>query len=330
MLSACIRIDPSANMSLAPLIVADERPEWQQLEVLIAEIQKDLAPGAKVTHNAALWGHDSETDRQIDVLVEQQIGQFPMRIIFDCKDYARPVDVKGIESFAGMVRDVRAHQGCLVSAKGFTASAKKASKKAGISLYSPIDTAPHKWQVRGLALPVLCEFRGAKLGFGIHIAGPFPFAMQNGFFSDMMVHDADGNELGTCFETAITRWNNGEYPIEVGEHDGVPIFPVPTYVDNGHEMQVPVKLTVSLLVEGRRYFGMLPIQEIRGLRDEHTGAVHTNAFKTAVLSTDQVESGWQRLKDGEEPPKPVAMVISGLDCWEIEGKKLNHQTTTGQ
>jgi hypothetical protein len=302
--------------------MADERPEWQQLELLIAEIQKDLAPGAKVTHNATLWGHDSETDRQIDVLVEQQIGQFPMRIIFDCKDYARPVDVKGIESFAGMVRDVRAHQGCLVSAKGFTTSAKKAAKRAGMSLYSPVDTAPHKWQVKGLALPVLCEFRGAKLGFGIQVTGPFPFRMQNGFFSDMLVRDAEGNELGTCVETAITRWNNGEYPIEVGEHEDVQIFPVPTYVENGHGMQVPVTLTVSLLVEGRRYFGMLPIQEIRGLRDEHTGAVHTNAFKTAVLSPDQVESGWQRLKDGEEPPKPAAVVITGLDCWEIEGQKL--------
>ena len=302
--------------------MADERPEWQQLELLIAEIQKDLAPGATVTHNAALWGHDSETNRQIDVLVEQQIGQFPMRIIFDCKDYKVPVDVKGVDGFISMVRDVRAHQGCLVSAKGFTASAKKAAKKAGISLYSPVDTAPHKWQVRGLALPVLCEFRGAKLGFGIQFTGPFPFTMQNGFFSDMMVRDAEGKELGTCFETAITRWNNGDYPTEVGEHEGVPIFPGPTYVDNGHGMQVPVTLTVGLLVEGRRYFGMLGIAELRGLRDEHTGAVHTNAFKTEVLSSDQVESSWQRLKDGEEPPKPVAAVITGLDCWEVEGKKL--------
>lgn len=302
--------------------MADERPDWQQLELLIAEIQKDLAPGATITHNASLWGHDSETNRQIDVLVEQQIGQFPMRIVFDCKDYKVPVDVKGVESFAGMVRDVRAHQGCLVSAMGFSASAKKAAKKAGIALYSPVDTAPHKWQVKGLALPVLCEFRGTKMAFGIQISAPHPFRMGNGFFSDDLVRDSEGNALGTCFEVAITRWNNGEYPTDVGEHEGVPIFSVPTYVDNGYGTQVLATLTVSLLVEGRCYFGMLPIHQIRGLRDEHTGSVVTNAFTTAALSPEQVESSWMRLKDGEHPPKPVAIRITGLDCWEIEGQKM--------
>lgn len=304
------------------LIVADERPEWQQLELLIAEIQKDLAPGAKVTHNAKLWGHDSETERQIDVLVEQQIGQFKMQIVFDCKDYARPVDVKGVESFAGMIRDVRAHQGCLVSAKGFTTSAKKAAKRASISLYSPVDTAPHKWQVKGLALPVLCEFRGASLAFGLSCSGPYPMTLKNCFFSDLTVHDAEGIELGSCLDVAKSRWNDGGLPLEIGEHERIPIFAVPPYVDNGHGMRVPVELTVSLIVTGRRYFGMMPISEIRGLRDEQTGAVVTNAFKAQLLSPVDLENQWKRLKDGEEPPRPVAVEISALDCWELEGQKL--------
>lgn len=75
----------------------DHRPEWLQLETLIADIQQQLAPGAKVTHNATLPGYDSETNRQIDVLVEQSIGQFSMSIVIDCKDYKKPVDVKGVE-----------------------------------------------------------------------------------------------------------------------------------------------------------------------------------------------------------------------------------------
>lgn len=302
--------------------MTDERPEWQQLELLIAEIQKDLAPGAKVTHNATLPGYDSETDRQIDVLVEQQIGQFLMHIVFDCKDYARPVDVKGVESFVGMVNDVRAHQGCLVSAKGFTASAKKAAKRVGIALYSPVDTAPHKWQTRRLAFPVLCEFRSASIAFGIRHSAPVPMRLPNGFFSDMMVRDVEGRELGTCLDVALARWNNGEFPVEIGQHDDVPIFAVPPYVDNGYGTQTPVKLYASLIVTGRRYFGMLPIQEMRGLRDEHTGAVVTNAFKTTVLNPDEVERQWKKLKDGEALPRQVAIQIMGLDCWEIEGQRL--------
>ncbi len=302
--------------------MTDERPEWKQLEVLIAEIQRDLAPGAKVTHNATLPGYDSETDRQIDVLVEQQIGQFPMRIIFDCKDYARPVDVKGVESFIGMIKDVRAHQGCLVSAKGFTASAKKVAKRAGIALYSPVDTAPHKWQTQRLSLPVLCEFRSASMAFGVRYSEPLPMRLPNAFFSDLMVCDVEGRELGTSLDVAMARWNNGEFPVDIGNHNDVPIFTVQPYIDNGYGTQVPVELYVLLIVTGQRYFGMLPIQEIRGLRDEHTGAVVTNAFKTAVLSPEEVESGWKRLNAGEAPPCHVAIEIMGLDCWEIEGQRV--------
>ena len=65
-----------------------EKPEWEQLEHLVAEIQKELAPDSIVTHNAKLPGLHSETQRQIDILVEQNIGQYTMRIVIDCKDYS--------------------------------------------------------------------------------------------------------------------------------------------------------------------------------------------------------------------------------------------------
>ncbi len=296
-------------------------PEWLQLETLIAEIQKQLAPGANVTHNAMLPGYDSETTRQIDVLVEQSVGQFSMFIVIDCKDYKVPVNVKGVEEFIGLVKDVRAHQGCLVSAKGFTPSAKKVARRANIALYSPVDTAPHKWQTRGLALPVLCEFRSAAIAFGIRVSAPVPFRMSQDFMQSLVVCDEHGNKLGTCLDTALDRWNSGEFPVEEGTHDELAIFSVVPYVDNGYGTQIAVELYATLIIKGRRYFGYLPLQDIRGLRDEHTGAVHTNAFKTGVLDPVVVENQWQRLKDGEVPPKPVAITIMGLDCWEIDGRR---------
>lgn len=298
------------------------KPEWKQLELLVADIQKQLAPGAKVTHNANLYGHDSEADRQIDVLVEQSIGQFTMTIIIDCKDYRHPVDVKGVESFISMVRDVRAHQGCLVSPSGFTRSAKKRAKRDNIVLYSLVDTADHKWQTKGVALPVLCEFRSAAIAFGISSSFPAPFRLPNDFFNENLVYDEHGNELGTCVDSALRRWNEGGFPCEVGTHGNLPIFQVPSHVDNGYGLQIPVELTVSLIVTGRRYFGYLPLKEIRGLRDEHTGAVHTNAFTTGMLNAVEVENQWTKLAEGVEPPKPVAIRIMGLDCWEIKGQPV--------
>lgn len=183
-------------------------PEWKQLEMLVADIQRQLSPGAKVTHNAKLLGQDSETLRQIDVLVEQSIGQFHLVIVIDCKDYGHAVDVKGIEEFQGLVKDVRAHQGSMVSAKGFTRSAKKVARRANIALYSPVDTTPHKWQ-SSVALPVLCEFRSASFSFGISSSAPYPMRLQEDFFSSLNVSDIHGNELGTCVDIALDRWNKG-------------------------------------------------------------------------------------------------------------------------
>lgn len=292
--------------------------EWRQLEELVADIQRQLAPGATVTHNVSLYGHDSEAGRQIDVLVEQAVGQFHMRIVIDCKDYKHPVDVKGVEEFLGLVRDVRAHQGCLVSPNGFTKAAKKVAKRTGIALYSLVDTGPNKWQQR-VALPMLCEFRSAAIGFEIRCSAPKPFMLQNGFLQTLKVRDEYGNTLGTCVETAFKRWNDGDLPIEPGTHDDVPLFPLTPYVDNGYGEQIPVELLVSLEVTGRRYFGYLPLVKIRGLKDEHTGLVHTNAFTTGVLSAFDVENTWQLLAETEAPPVQIALKVMGLDCYEIEG-----------
>src|SRR5579884_1635173 len=92
----------------------------RDLEILVAKIQSQLAPDAEVIHDARLRGRNSNTERQIDVLVRQRIGQYEMIIVLDAKDHARPVDVKGVEEFYGLVSDVGAHKGALVCPRGFT------------------------------------------------------------------------------------------------------------------------------------------------------------------------------------------------------------------
>jgi len=72
--------------------------EWQQLELLVARIQQELAPNAEVLHNARVKGCATNQPRQADVLVRQSIGQYEMTIAIDCKDYSSPVDVKGVRS----------------------------------------------------------------------------------------------------------------------------------------------------------------------------------------------------------------------------------------
>lgn len=295
-------------------------PEWEQLEILVAAIQKEIAPGANVRHNVRLPGLQSEAERQVDVLIEQNVGQYQIRIVIDCKDYSAPVDVKGVEEFYGLVQDVGAHKGALVCPAGFTRSAKKRAKKLQVDLYSPVDTEPHKWQVK-VTIPVLCDFRSTSMAFGIRCSAPLPLKIPNEFFRESEVFDGQGNTMGTPMAAAIERWNSGQLPIEPGDHEDLPIFPVfPVYIDNGYGTRVEVGLTVSLRVTKRMYIGHLPIERIRGLKDEQTGFVVTNAFTTGHLDPTEVENRWTRVEEGQELPFKPAMRATGLDCWKVGGE----------
>jgi hypothetical protein len=293
-------------------------PEWKQLEILIAKIQQELAPSATVSHNVKLLGRHSKTHRQIDVLVQQRIGQYEMRIIIDCKDHASPIDVNGVGEFLAVINDVGAQKGAMVCPRGFTEAAKNFAKTSQIDLYSPIDTDPHKWQVKP-TVPMLCDFRGMKIAFGISVSAPVPFTMPYDFYSHMIVYDEKGNQLGTPEEVALKRWEAGELPIEPGEHNDIPNFPeAVTYADNGYGMRIPVTLTISLGVYQELYYGQLPLIKIRGLKDEHTGKVITNAFTTGGLNPEEVQKNWLRLEPGQAPPLPPLLTARGLYCWGVE------------
>ena len=181
----------------------DKTPDWKELENLVAMIQRQLSPDANVQHNVMLDGVDSETKRQIDVLVEQNIGQYTMQIVIDCKDYSKPVDVKGVEEFHGLVQDVRAHKGALVCPAGFTKSALKRARKLQIDLYRPVSTGKHKWQATVTA-PVLCDFRSSYMSFGISCSAPKPLTLPQDFYN-LPVHDEEGNELRYFSSQRIRR-----------------------------------------------------------------------------------------------------------------------------
>ncbi len=292
----------------------------RDLEILVARIQKQLAPDSEVLHDVKLDGRHSNRKRQIDVLVRQKIGQYEIQIVIDCKDYARPVDVKGVEEFYGLLSDVGAQKGVLVCPKGFSEAAKTRAEGWQIDLYSPVDTDPHKWQAKP-AIPALCDFRTAAMAFGISSSAPYPFTIHkpNDFFAKNIVYDKEKNELGTMLDNAMEKWNEGRFPSEPGEHQGLPIFDtLEVMTDNGHGMIVPVELDVSLSVERQLYFGQFPIHQISGFKDELSGGIITNAFTVGILSPDEVERDWQKINTEEEAPINPVIHLAGLVGWVRE------------
>lgn len=96
---------------------------WQEYEDEIFEQLCHRYPGMQITRNAKVVGRVSQTPRQIDVLIEAQVLDSPVRIIVDAKKRSSPIDVNDVESFIAMMADVNAHRGILVSTAGYTKTA---------------------------------------------------------------------------------------------------------------------------------------------------------------------------------------------------------------
>ena len=287
----------------------------KEFEQLVARIQQQLAPDAEVHHDVKLEGRATGRKRQVDVLVTQQVGQYEIRIVIECKDHARPVDVKGVETFYGLLDDVGGQKGVLVCPSGFTETAKSRAEGFQIDLYSPVDTQQHKWQAT-VAVPALCDFRSAAMSFRLRTSGPYPFQIPYDFYGQSVLYDDEGNRRGTALENAVEKWNDGRYPTEVGEHRDLPVLDrVTVKTDNGHGMIVPVDLSVSLFVRKELYFGQFPITELSGFKDELRGGIITNAFTVGLLSPEEVERQWRKISDVDEVPVKPVVTLTGLVCW---------------
>jgi hypothetical protein len=112
-------------------------PTWKLYEQQIFESLRTKATDAGVSANAQLPGRHSGVDRQIDVLLT---GRFPgldhpQIMVVECKAFTRRVHVKDVETAFGLVDDVGAPFGLLITTVGFTEAAKRrAGSFRGLSL----------------------------------------------------------------------------------------------------------------------------------------------------------------------------------------------------
>src|SRR4029077_18772710 len=103
-------------------ILVDEI-SWQQYEQEITDSFRSQYPDAKITHNAKIVGRFSKVERQIDLLVEEQVADFPFRIAIDAKHHAKRIDVNDVEQFLGLPGDVAVDVGVMISPEGYSQAA---------------------------------------------------------------------------------------------------------------------------------------------------------------------------------------------------------------
>lgn len=146
----------------------------------------------------------SETDREIDIVLRDPKKEKGL-IAFDCKDHKRPIDLKEIESTIGILQDINAAVGIVVSASGFTKAALKRGEKAGLKLYKLLDTGDHQWKTH-VSFPAVCQVRNLS-NFQFHevFHSSEPVYLED----SLILYDKNKSPLGTEADLLLNHWFDG-------------------------------------------------------------------------------------------------------------------------
>ena len=97
--------------------------DWKQYEKEIHTYFEQSFPEAEISHDVKEVGKYSKVQRQIDVLITQYVAGNRVSVVVDGKYFNKKVDVKGVEQFIGMLEDLDALKGLIISKEGFSEGA---------------------------------------------------------------------------------------------------------------------------------------------------------------------------------------------------------------
>jgi hypothetical protein len=288
-----------------------QEAKWKRFEKLVYEIQKSFSgTTATVTHKDHLLGMDSKVKREIDISIKQQVAQFPILVVVDCKDYAGPVDVKTISEFASLAEDVRANKGVIVSSNGFTPAAINIAKNKGIDTLCLIDSEGVDWKTY-VPIPLLIE-RTFIDQYSLTVTGvgrvSLPYAPQD--LGAMPMCADDGTALGTPFKTMHRKWNKeqiphepGAYRVELGKQVNVEYEGVTSKVD----------IDAQVIVKREFYLGPLQVYT-QGFQDAQNDSIITKKLRTDMIDAFAIirgeVPGWKKLDVDDGSTVPVMMRIA--------------------
>ena len=105
------------------------QPEWRDYEEQIHERLKDLVgEDGIVVFDKKIRGQFSRTIRQVDIWVEGSFAgglEKGIRAAVDCKHFSKRITLPTVEAFMGLVQDVGADLGIMVTSTGYSEPAKQ-------------------------------------------------------------------------------------------------------------------------------------------------------------------------------------------------------------
>ena len=296
-------------MSEAEPSDAVEESKWKRFEKLVYEIQKSFSgTTASVTHRDHIVGADSKVSREIDISIKQQIAQFPILVIVDCKDYAEPVNVKTVEEFAGLAQDVRANKGVMVSSNGFTAAAINVAKNKGIDTLCLIDSKGVDWK-SFVSVPLLIGRTFIeRYSFSVSGVGRVVLPYDTKALAELPMLSDDEESLGTPLKVLHRKWNNEQIPHEPGVHS----VPLGAQVNVDYDgVRSKIDIAAQVVVRREMYLGPLQIYT-QGFHDPQDGSIITKELTTGAIDPGAIVrgevAGWKKLDNLAENSTVRAMM----------------------
>lgn len=300
-----------------------EQPKWKKFEEFVASIQKQLTPNAVVAHNEKITGK-SGVERQLDIVVRYNLGQFNILVVMDCKDWKKPVDIGDVGAFCDQVEDVGANKGAIVCNVGFTEGAIKRAQEKGIDLLRAVDAENMDWPGY-IAIPALCDFRYVKsFNFRFVHRAPTPFSMPAVDPKYLGIYNKDGSLRDILVNLLTRAWNQGMLPDKVGEHNDLRFFDRDAYTKVGDTVYGPVEITSSIIVDRKLYFGAVPLSKGQGFQNVATGAFTTKCIEWGI-DVVEVEQKWRKLTSIDELAVKATFTLMASDCYPIVDLSLEQK-----
>jgi hypothetical protein len=295
-----------------------ETPKWKQFEDLVAEIQRELTPDAKIQTNIKRQGRRSGTWRQIDILVEFTVGQFDVSIVIDCKDYKDRVDVKDVEAFIAMIEDLAVTKGAIVSASGFSEPAIRRAKDAGIDTYELIATGDHPW-AKLLSIPALIrDLRVDNYTFTFQMTGAGT-ALRIQDWRYLKLYRSDGQFIDCPLNLLIDRWNGRLIATNPGTHKMQPLSGVETFAESADDQLFRLDIYVNYTVEEELRIGRIPLKDMRGFVNNQSGQISSRGFTTEIFDAATIGEDWEVVASlNKLAAQPILVMTRQLSPMRIE------------
>jgi hypothetical protein len=269
--------------------------DWKELEKIVARIQQDIAPDAKVTHDDKVLGKSGRL-RQLDVTLRQKLGVTPIFVVIECKRYSRLVSIEKVEQFAKKLQDVGASRGVMVSNAGFDAGARAIALQNDVLLHTYREAQEADWKrmIETVSVTVY-DFDILNIKVSIKIEGidtPVQTPIGARVFSETGQDYVEGGIEGFTVKNFFWNWwdNEAPRPRQLGpiearmDHFSPPAF---AKANNVHLLKIQsITLAGTIVVTEYR----VPLSLVSGEVLEDSDAkkleyisVHTNSINTARI-----------------------------------------------